>query len=251
MLVANAENEVTRKIAGNTLLDVTYFSSQRHSYAEIVPSDKKNCIAIYDDGGVIYVDDGMTREEIVCVSDILLPGIHNVENYMAAIALTRGLVSRDTVCSVARTFRGVEHRLERVRELGGVTYYNSSIDSSPSRTEAALGALDKKPIIICGGAEKGIEFDGLARALCKKTKAVVLTGATAKKISDRIKACPDYNADALPVLVVDDFREAVLTASEMATEGDIVLLSPACTSFDRFRDFEHRGNYFKEIVKGL
>ena len=185
------------------------------------------------------------------MSDILLPGRHNVENYMSAIGLTRGLVSRQVIENVAKTFGGVAHRLEFVRELNGVKYYNSSIDSSPSRTTAALGALDKKPVIICGGAEKGIAFDSLAPVLCGKTKAVILTGATAKKIYDVIMACPDYDADKLPVTIVDDFRDAVIAASKAADDGDIVLLSPACTSFDRFRDFEHRGNYFKEIVNEL
>ena len=251
MLVTNAENAVTREIAKNSDLPITYFSSIKHSYAEIVPFFKQNCTAIYEDGGVIYVDDGNEREAIIKTEDILLPGRHNVENYMAAIGLTRGLVSREVIEDVAKTFGGVAHRLEFVRELNGVKYYNSSIDSSPSRTTAALGALDKKPVIICGGAEKGIAFDSLAPVLCQKTKAVILTGATAKKIYDVIMACPEYDVQKLPVTVVDDFRDAVIAASNAATVGDIVLLSPACTSFDRFRDFEHRGNYFKEIVNEL
>ena len=251
MLVTNAENDVTKAIADESYLPITYFSSVKHSYADIVPHSKKNCNAIYEDGGVIYFDDGKEREAVICVSDILLPGRHNVENYMAAIGLTRGLVSQRVIEDIAKTFGGVAHRLEFVRELNGVKYYNSSIDSSPSRTTAALGALDKKPVIICGGAEKGIAFDSLAPVLCERTKAVILTGATAKKIYDVIVACPDYDADKLPVTIVDDFRDAVIAASIAATAGDIVLLSPACTSFDRFRDFEHRGNYFKEIVKGL
>ena len=251
MLVTNADNEVTAEIAARCELPVTYFSSRKHSFGEIVPKGRTNCRAIYEDGGVIYVDDGSSRDAILRVSDILLPGRHNVENYMAAIGLTQGIVTPQTVTEIARTFGGVEHRLEFVRTLNGVKYYNSSIDSSPSRTEAALGALDVKPIIICGGAEKGIEFDSLATALCHKVKAVVLTGATAQKIMQKIENCPDYDPARLPVRLVPDFRDAVIEASNMAEQGDVVLLSPACTSFDRFRDFEERGNYFKEIVKGL
>lgn len=251
MLVTNADYEKTLKIADEMAVPVTYFSSKRHSYADIVPKNKKNALAIYEDDGVIYVDNGQEREAVLNASDILLPGAHNMENYMAAIGLTRGLVSSETVREIARTFGGVEHRLEFVRELDGVKYYNSSIDSSPSRTMAALGALEVKPIIICGGAEKGIEFDELADALCKRTKSVVLTGATAQKIYDKIMDSEYYDARALPVCIVQDFRDAVLYAKSIAKEGDVVLLSPACTSFDRFRDFEHRGNYFKEIVKQL
>ncbi|MBQ4091208.1 MAG: UDP-N-acetylmuramoyl-L-alanine--D-glutamate ligase [Clostridia bacterium] len=251
MLATNAEYKKTREIADEMTIPVTYFSSKRHSYTQIVPENKNNAIAIYEDEGMIYVDNGKCREAILKVSDILLPGVHNMENYMAAIGLTYGLVSKQTVAEVARTFGGVEHRLELVREKDGVRYYNSSIDSSPSRTMAALGALDKKPIIICGGAEKGIEFDELADALCQKTKSVVLTGATAQIIYDKIMGSSHYDPERLPVCIVSDFREAVLYASGLAEAGDVVLLSPACTSFDRFRDFEHRGNYFKSIVREL
>ncbi len=251
LLVINADNDVTRNIADGYNLHITYFSSHKHSYAEIVPESRENCSAIYEDGGYIYIDDGEERQAILKTNDILLPGRHNVENYMAAIGLTQGLVTRETVREIARTFGGVEHRLEYVRTLDGVSYYNSSIDSSPSRTEAAVGALDKKPIIICGGAEKGITFESLAKTLCNKVKAVVLTGATAEKIMAEIEKCPNYDPEVLEVKTVPDFRDAVVAAKDMACDGDIVLLSPACTSFDRFRDFEERGNYFKEIVKGF
>ena len=105
-----------------------------------------------------------------------LPEHHNVENYMAAIAITRGLVSKETVCEIATTFGGVEHRLELVREKDGVRFYNSSIDSSPTRTAAALSALSKAPIIILGGSDKNIPFDGLAKDVCEKTKAAIVTG---------------------------------------------------------------------------
>ncbi len=250
-LVTNAENEITRKIAEKSELALTLFSSKTNKIDGIVPSGKKNCRAIYEDNGVIYVDDGEKREEILKTSDILLPGRHNIENYMTAIALTEGLVSLETVREVATTFRGVAHRLELVREKDGVKFYNSSIDSSPSRTAAALGALPKAPIIICGGYDKKIPFDTLAKSLCEKARAVVLTGDTAEKILCEIENCRDYDPNRLPVKHVPDFRDAVLAAANMAEDGDIVLLSPACASFDHFDDFAARGNYFREIVNGL
>ena len=251
MLVANKENDVTREIAKNCDLPLTYFSSKAASHKEIVPYFKENAKAIYEDDGIIYLDNGEKRESILKTSDILLPGRHNVENYMSAIALTEGIVSNETVRKVAKTFKGVEHRLEFVRELNGVKYYNSSIDSSPTRTAAALSALKTKPVIICGGSEKGVEFDTLARDLCEKTKAVVLTGASAPKILAEIEKCPLYDREKLTVTHIPDFDEAVKQAAAMASEGDIVLLSPACASFDRFRDFAHRGNHFKELVNNL
>jgi UDP-N-acetylmuramoylalanine--D-glutamate ligase len=170
---------------------------------------------------------------------------------MAAIAITRGLVSKETVREIATTFGGVEHRLELVREKDGIRFYNSSIDSSPTRTAAAISALPKAPIIILGGEDKNVPFDGLALDVCTRVKAAVVTGVSAPKILSAIENCPEYDPERVSVRHIDDFREAVLAAAEMAEEGDIVLLSPACTSFDHFKDFAHRGNYFKEIVRGL
>lgn len=250
-VVLNRENDITREIAKNCDLPVTYFSSKMTSYQDIVPFFKSNAKAIYESEGTIYLDNGTDRREILKTADILLPGRHNVENYMSAIALTEGYVTPETVQSIAKTFGGVEHRLELVREVHGVKYYNSSIDSSPTRTAAALSALEVKPIIILGGSEKGVEFDTLAFDLCEKTKAVILTGDAAKNILKAIENCPIYDKNALPVHHIPDFDEAVKKAASLAENGDTVLLSPACASFDHFKDFAHRGNYFKELVNDL
>jgi len=251
VLITNAENSITKEIAKNSDLPIIYFSSVKKSYEDIVPFFKDNCQAVYEDGGVICLADRNSKEAILKVSDILLPGRHNVENYMAAIAMTRGLVSNQTVAEVARSFGGVEHRLELVRELRGVRYYNSSIDSSPTRTAAALSALPKAPIIICGGSDKNIPFDGLAEDLCTKVKAVVLTGESAPKIMTAVEECENRGFERPRVEFVPDFRDAVMAASDMATDGDIVLLSPACASFDAFKNFEERGNFFKTIVNEI
>ena len=164
---------------------------------------------------------------------------------MAAIAVLDGLVGKESIYDVATTFGGVEHRLEFVRELDGVTYYNSSIDSSPSRTTAALLALGQKPIIICGGYDKQIPFDAFGKVLCEKAKMIVLTGATAEKIG---KAIDKAEAEKPPVYFEPDFKDAVLRCRALAEKGDIVLLSPACASFDCFLNFEVRGRFFKQIV---
>lgn len=250
-LVVNAENDVTREIAKNSDQPLIYFSSKKSDHASIVPFFKENCLAVYEDNGEIFIDDGNKREKIIEVSDIIIPGRHNVENYMTAIALTHGLVSKDTVRKIAQSFKGVEHRLEFVRERDGVRFYNSSIDSSPSRTAAAVSALPKAPVIICGGAEKGVPFDSLAEMLCTSVKGVVLTGDSAPKIMAEIEKCPKYDVSRLRVEHKDGFEDAVLCAASMAEPGDIVLLSPACTSFDRFKNFEERGKYFKDIVNSI
>lgn len=246
-LTVNSENEISAEIGRNSDVHVTFFSSKRTDFSGITHM-KPSADAIFLKDGVITYSDGEHEEALLKASDIKLPGTHNAENYMAAISITRGLVSMDTVREIATTFGGVAHRLEFVRELDGVKYYNSSIDSSPTRTAAALSALPQKPIIICGGYDKKIPFEPLARALCEKAKKVILTGATAQKIKEALIACPDFDPKELPVIESKDFEAAVRTARSEASSGDIVLLSPACASFDAFPNFEVRGNRFKEIV---
>lgn len=201
--------------------------------------------------GIVYRVKAGERRELMRAEDILLPGEHNVLNYLAAFAATEGLVPDGVCASVARSFVGVEHRLEQVRVLRGVTYINDSIGTSPTRTAAGLHALKTKPIVIAGGYDKHIPFDGLGDELCLYAKSVFLTGDTAEKIKTAILASPSYAGSGLKVAMIDDFKDAVLAASASASEGDIVLLSPACAAFDRFDDFAHRGRYFKEIVRGL
>ena len=202
--------------------------------------------AIVRDGWICYED-----QPILKTSDILIPEWHNVENYCGIICALHGLVSAETFVSVAKSFGGVEHRIELVRVKDGVSYYNSSIDSSPTRTIAALSAFEQKVIVILGGYDKQIPFEPLAKPLCEKAKTVVLTGATAPKIKEALLSSPAYRGGAPHILEEPIFQQAVLAASRAAEKGDIVLLSPACASFDAFPNFEVRGNTFKEIVHAL
>ncbi|MBR6951583.1 MAG: UDP-N-acetylmuramoyl-L-alanine--D-glutamate ligase [Oscillospiraceae bacterium] len=190
------------------------------------------------------------RAELMAVSDIRLPGRHNIENYMAAYAAVRDWVSPEILAETAKTFNGVEHRIEFIRELRGVKYYNDSIASSPSRTHAGLLSFPQKVILIAGGKDKGVPFDELGEDIVGHVKKLVLTGLTRDKIRQAVESRADYRGQP-PIRVVEDFREAVLTAAEIAEPGDVVLLSPACTSFDRFRNFEERGRFFKQIVMEL
>ena len=181
-------------------------------------------------------------------SDILLPGLHNVENYMAAIAATMDLVSEKTVTEIARTFPGVEHRCEFVRELDGIKYYNSSIDSTPTRTAAALSSFSQKTIVIIGGRDKHLDLAPLAKTLCDKAKAVILTGESINIVKDALVSYPGYAESGLNVITKEDFEEAVNYSRIIAEPGDTVILSPAFTSFDRFNNFEERGRLFKKTV---
>ncbi|MBO5938525.1 MAG: UDP-N-acetylmuramoyl-L-alanine--D-glutamate ligase [Clostridia bacterium] len=258
--VTNAECEVTARLAENLRVQrngdvpaIYLFSSKHSSFAELFPNGAgKDDRAIYEKDGAIVLSDGTGEIPLLQVSEIQVPGRHNVENFMTAIGLTYGRVDPSVYTSVAREFRGVEHRLELIRTLHGVDYYNSSIDSSPSRTAAALSALRGRDIvIICGGYDKKIPFEPLAEALCHTVRAVVLTGQTGEKIEHVLRAHPDYREGAPEIYRESDFFDAVSTAKRVAREGGCVLLSPACASFDAFKNFAERGNTFREIVKNF
>lgn len=203
---------------------------------------------VFSDGESVYYARNGKNEKILDIAEIKLPGEHNLENYMAAFAATDGLVSADICRRVAITFAGVEHRLEFVRELRGVTYINDSIGTSPTRTAAGLKAMKTKPILIAGGYDKHIPFNGLGDAICEYCKSVYITGDTAEKIYDAVLSSKLYDPQKLAVTVIDDFTETVKAAASTAQAGDIVLLSPACAAFDRFKNFAERGKYFKQLV---
>jgi UDP-N-acetylmuramoylalanine--D-glutamate ligase len=226
-------------------------------YSQDAPLDNGFCVRQI--GGIEYIvrtADGVA-EPILPVAEISLRGRHNVWNYTAAIAAVYDLITPEIAVKTAREFHGVEHRLELVREYEGVRYYNDSIASSPSRTIAGLKSFDQKVILIAGGKDKGIPLDPLAPALCEKVKTLILTGPTAEMIAQAVRK---YDSAEKPeIVLVSDFAVAVLAAKNKAVSGDIVLLSPACTSFykyadgsdTQFRNFEERGRYFKELVNGF
>lgn len=245
-VILNAENEITRTIGESTSLPVTWFSSEKHAHSAF--SYKTGDRSVYMRNGMIYHFDG-EETAMLAVDEIRLPGIHNIENYMTAIGLCDGLVSPESILAVAREFTGVRHRLEPVRLLDGVQYYNSSIDSTPARTTAALSALPHtRPIVICGGRDKGGSFLPLARILGERAKAVVLTGEALPLIREALKTDATVVKNGIPVYEIPCFADAVQCAHDIAKAGDTVLLSPACTSFDAFKNFEERGDAFCRIV---
>lgn len=235
-LIVNADNQVTADIGKSANGAVKYFS--RNGMADV-----------YLDGNIIKR--GIV--EILNIKDIKIPGMHNVENYMAAIAAVSGLVSKKVIVNVAKTFGGVEHRIELVRTLDGVKYYNSSIDSSPNRTINTLRVFPNKVIMIAGGKDKGIPYDEIGPALAEHVKVLILIGATSDKIQEALDAEINKtgNGKDIEVIRATSYEDAVNTARSKAHDGDVVLLSPASTSFDMFRNFEERGNLFKKIVNEL
>ena len=183
--------------------------------------------------------------------EIRIPGQHNVQNMLAAFEAVRDYVTPEICREVAMAFPGVPHRLEEIRQLNGVTYINDSIASSPTRTIAGLHALKVKPIVIAGGYDKHLPFDSLGEEFCGRAKVVILTGDTSEKIASSISAAKKKTHSDLPVYQVGSLKEAVTLAADIASSGDIAILSPACASFDRFRNFEERGNTFRQYVLEL
>ncbi|MBO4432876.1 MAG: UDP-N-acetylmuramoyl-L-alanine--D-glutamate ligase [Clostridia bacterium] len=203
-----------------------------------------------DDNGFLHMAYRGVDVPIINKKEIAVIGDHNVSNYLAAITAVWGYVGVDSICKVAREFGGVEHRIEFVRELDKVKYYNDSIASSPTRTIAGLKAFPQKVILIAGGYDKHIPFEPLAPFVVERVKTLILCGATADKIEKCIRDFEGYKGNP-PIIRAENLEEAVSLARENAEAGDIVTLSPACASFDAFPNFVARGNYFKELVNKL
>lgn len=239
-LVLNGDNPVTAGFVPAPGVEAVFFSRAGRPEA-----------AFYFDGTAICQAGGGAPVEIVRRDEVGVPGLHNIENLMAAFAATDGLVSKTLWRETARSFQGVEHRIEFVRTLDGVRYYNDSIASSPTRTIAGLHAFDQKVILIAGGYDKKIPFDALAVEIPKNVKTLILTGATAEKIKTAVLNARTEGEAAPPILEYGGLEEAVRAARAAAVPGDIVMLSPACASFDRFRDFAERGRTFKNFVMEL
>ena len=229
LLVLNADNAITSGFTGNGR--TVFFSRQGKAHV---------CI----ENGIIC----RNGEEVLNTADILIPGVHNIENYMAAIAMVEGLVSDDTVRHVAATFGGVEHRIELVRIKDGVRFYNDSIASSPSRTIAGLRSFEEKVILIAGGYDKHIPYDVLGPEICQHVKKLFLGGATGPQIRAAVEACDGEKPE---IVDCGNFEAAVRAAAATAESGDVVLMSPASAAFDQFKNFMVRGEFYKKLVREL
>ena len=232
-LVLNADNAITATFRGN---GSTQFFSRQGKDADCTLEE-----------GVICCQ----GRKILDTRDILIPGVHNVENYMAAILAVRGLVEEENIRQVAKTFGGVEHRIELVRVKDGVRYYNDSIASSPSRTIAGLRSFQQKVLLIAGGYDKHIPYDVLGPEICDRVKKLYLGGATGPLIRQAVENAPQYVLGKPEIVDCGDFTSAVLAAARDAREGDVVLMSPASAAFDQFKNFMERGNHYKKLIKEL
>ena len=241
-LVLNNDNDITRGFQSEAKGKCTMFARVSNIPSGVILKD-----------GFIVVKKNNEEIKVVEAERIKIPGNHNIENYMAATAATIDYVKPQTIRKIATTFNGVEHRIELIRELRGVKYYNSSIDSSPSRTIAALGTFKEKVILIAGGKDKGIPYDSIGPAIAEKVKLLILIGPTAARIEEAYINFIEQTDrdDQIKIIHCETYEQVVQEASKNAIVGDCVILSPASTSFDMFKNFEHRGNVFKELVNKL
>ncbi len=239
--VLNLENPITHDMEKDTAAEVRWFSTQRKV---------QNGTFLAPDGFLCVATNGIIRP-LVHKDELALRGMHNIENMLAAFAAVFGRASDEAMIEVARTFIGVEHRLEPVRRINNVMWYNDSIATSPTRVMAGLRSFDKKLILLAGGQDKKMPFDELANFLPEHVKLLILTGPAADKIEHAVRKADTYQEGAPEIIRVENLEQAVQEAHKRATSDDVVLLSPACTSFDAFPNFEVRGRHFKDLVNAL
>ena len=239
--VLNLDNEITSKLGEDVRGRLYYFSrKQPVKYGAFLGED-----------GFLYMADHQGTHRLFPKEDIRIPGIHNVENYLGAITAVWGEVDAEKIHQVAKEFAGVEHRIEFVREVGGVSWYNDSIATSPTRMIAGLNSFTKKLIVIAGGYDKKIPFGPMVPAVEEHVKTLILMGKTAPLIEKAVTEDSHYEAGKPEILHAENMEDAVRKAHEIAEKGDIVILCPACASFDMYRNFELRGKHFKQLVAEL
>lgn len=239
--VLNMDNERT-----NALSDIVRGNLYKFSRKNIPERG-----SYLDKNGFLCFTDGKTTEKLFHKDDIRIPGMHNVENYLTAISILHGDVDSSVFAAVAKEFCGVEHRIEFVRELDGVKYYNDSIATSPASVIAGLNSFDKRLIVIAGGSDKMLDYNTMSHEICEHVKLLILLGETAPKIEKAVLSADNYDEYEIKIIHADCLENAVNAARENANIGDVVTLSPASASFDLYKDFEERGRHFKSIVNNL
>ena len=240
ILVLNADNEVTNSFKTEANGKVILFSSKQ----------KLENGYIVDEDIIKECNDGI-RKHLISTKDIKLKGMHNYENICAVLALTKTLVDTDKALETIKEFTGVHHRLELVRVLDGVEWYNDSASTTPTRGISALNAINKDIILIAGGADKNLDYTPIAKPIVEKVKRLILIGQTATKIYDAVKKELEIQNKELDIHMCETFKESIELARRLAKPDEVVLFSPASTSFDMFKDMYDRGDQFRDEVNKL
>ena len=241
IVVLNYDNDITKTFLSEINGKVRFFSSK----------NRLDNGVIYDKGIIKSCEDGVRRHVITIDDAISLQGIHNYENICAAIAATESLVETSIQARAITKFKGVEHRLEFVRNINGVKWYNDSIGTSPTRTIAGLNSFDKKVTLIAGGYDKNLDYKCIAKPIVDKVDNLILCGATADKIEEAVINELKSEKKELPIYRFTSLEECVYKAYEICSENEVVLFSPASASFDMYKNFEERGKAFKELVNKI
>ena len=242
ILVINKDNDITKEFYKDAPGKVRFFSHKEILDNGVIFDEKDKTIKICDDG---------VRKHILRQKDMLLKGEHNCENACAAISAILGLVKEDTIIDTIKNFAGVEHRLEFIREINDIKWYNDSIGTSPTRTIAGLNSFDEKIVLIAGGYDKHLDYTPIGKPIVDNVSKLILMGDTAEKIYDAVKNELDKQSKTMPIYRCSTLEEVAQKAKEIAEQGEIVLFSPASASFDMFKNFAERGTKFKEIVNSL
>lgn len=237
IVVLNYDNKITREYSIYVKGKSIFFSSK-----------EKLDNGYIVDGTIIKECDDKLRKHILNTRDTNLKGVHNFENICAAIAATRTLVDLDTAVQAIIDFKGVPHRIEFVREINGVKWYNDSASTTPSRAISALNAFHQKVILIAGGSDKNLDYTEIAKPILDNVKVLVLMGNTSEKIFNAVKAEAEIENRDIDIYQADSLTQAVILAKRHSRENDVVLFSPASASFDMFKNMYDRGNQFREIV---
>ena len=241
ILILNYDNEITKNCAAEAKGKVIFFSSkQKLDNGYMVDED------------VIKECDDKLRKHILNTKEITIMGKHNYENICCAIAATKNLVDEDTMIEVIKKFPGVEHRVEFVKEINDVKWYNDSASSTPSRTISGLNAFENnKIVLIAGGASKNLDYTPLAKPILEKVETLILMGQTAGEIFDVVKEEAEKQGKQINIYMVNNLSQAVILAKRYAKPKQAVLFSPASTSFDMFKNMYDRGHQFKELVNKM
>ena len=242
ILVINKDNEITKEFYKDAPGKVRFFSHKEILDNGVIFDEKDKTIKVCDDG---------VRKHLIKQKDMLLKGEHNCENACSAISATLGLVKEDIMIDTIQNFAGVEHRLEFIREINGVKWYNDSIGTSPTRTIAGLNSFDEKIVLIAGGYDKHLDYTPIGKPIVDNVSKLILMGDTAEKINTAVKDELEKQSKTMPIYRCSTLEEVAKKAKEIAEEGEIVLFSPASASFDLFKNFAERGDKFKEIVNSL
>ena len=240
ILILNYDNDITRECSKEAKGKVIFFSSK----------EKLDNGFIVDEDIVKECNDKV-RKHILNTDEVILRGNHNFQNIATALAATKTLVDTDVAVEAIKKFKPVEHRIEFVREIDGVKWYNDSASSSPTRTISGLNAFKENIILIAGGYDKNLEYKPLAKPVVDKVSTLILIGQTAEKIYDVVKNESEKENKKININMCDTLEQTIEIAKKSAKKGDVVLFSPASASFDMFKNFADRGNQFKDLVNKI